>query len=292
MRVLSDGDDSAGAGGGSAGDQSTGDSQGSAQVGSPGVNAPVRVASDGDNTAAGEPAGAPEQSAGDLSGSAQVGSPGVAAPVRVASDGDATTADELGRGDRRSADGGRLERDGAGRLPAPVRSGPSAGRCPEPGNRRLGRRRRGRRPPRHSPSHEPGGDGSSIADDRLPLAARRSRRRWGRPLPLEGTRGLRDRGPAPYDRPVVNLYSGGAPLPGDGGAGWDVGDVSTLWAPRRRRAAPDGGRPCCADRDGPVAALERRRAEANSLGRRGTPPRGPPAGGLRFALPAASSGPR
>jgi hypothetical protein len=29
---------------------------------------------------------------------------------------------------------------------------------------------------------------------------------------------------------VVNLYSGGAPLPGDGGAGSDVGDVSTLGA--------------------------------------------------------------
>jgi hypothetical protein len=51
----------------------------------------------------------------------------------------------------------------------------------------------------------------------------------GRPTP-QGTRGLRDRGPAPYRRPVVNLFTGGPPLPGDGGPGSQVGDVTTLGA--------------------------------------------------------------
>jgi hypothetical protein len=49
----------------------------------------------------------------------------------------------------------------------------------------------------------------------------------GGPTPAR-TRGLRDRPPAPYTRPVISLYSGGAPLPGEGGPGSDVGDLSTL----------------------------------------------------------------
>jgi hypothetical protein len=229
VRVLSDGDDSAGSGGGSAGDQSTGDSQGSAQVGSPGVSAPVRVASDGDNTAAGEPAGAPEQSAGDSSGSAQVGSPGVAAPVRVASDGDASTADDsagVTGGPQTVGDSSGTAQVGSPRLFAPVRV---LGDAQSPGTggsdvgdevgALLGTLR----------GDEPGGDGSWIVGTIASLLLGDAAGGGGGPTP-QGTRGLRDRGPVPYDRPVVNLYSGGAPLPGDGGAGSDVGDVSTLGA--------------------------------------------------------------
>jgi hypothetical protein len=82
--VLSDGDDAAQGVGGDGPQTATG-SDGSAQVGSPRVSAPVRALSDGDTTTAG---GSPGPQVVDGStGTAQVGSPQAYLPIRVASDG-------------------------------------------------------------------------------------------------------------------------------------------------------------------------------------------------------------
>ena len=62
----------------------------SAQVGSAGVNAPVRVASDGDDGAAGSGSSGTtgDQTAAGSTGTAQIGSPSVSTPIRVVSEGD------------------------------------------------------------------------------------------------------------------------------------------------------------------------------------------------------------
>jgi hypothetical protein len=96
--VASDGNDS-GRAGSPAGDQTTTGSNGSAQVGSAGVSAPIRVASDGDTASSGGSAGGSGQTATGSDGALQIGSLSVIAPIRVASDGDgATAADDGGVG--------------------------------------------------------------------------------------------------------------------------------------------------------------------------------------------------
>ncbi len=231
VRVASDGD-SQSAGAAIAAPQTTTDSTGGAQVSSVEANAPVRVLSDGDDSgSAGSGAGggsAGDQSTGGSQASAQVGSPGVAAPVRVADDGDTTSgADSAGAtgGSQTVGDSSGAAQVGSPRLFAPVRV--------------LGG------------GQTPGDDGSGLDDDVGELLGRLEGDLLGGgqlggddtigsiasmllgggdgPTPQQ-TRGLRDRGAAPYTRPVVDLYSGGAPIPGDGGPGSDVGDVSTLGA--------------------------------------------------------------
>jgi hypothetical protein len=196
VRVLSDGDDSSsgGAASGTAGDQSTTNSRGAAQVGSPAVSAPVRVLSDGDNASADEAAGASAgpQTADGSSGTAQVGSPRLVAPIRILSGG-------------QSADEG----DGSS-LPGPSDLAEEIGTDVDG---LLG-----------ALLGNPGGD-----DVIGSIASALTGDSGGGPMPQQ-IRGLRA-APEPYERPVVNLFSGQPPLPeaGDVGSG-DGGTITVLAA--------------------------------------------------------------
>ena len=227
VRVASDGDSQA-AGAATAAPQTTSDSSGGAQVSSVDANAPVRVLSDGDDSgSAGSGAGsAGDQSTGESQGSAQVGSPGVNAPVRVASDGDSAAAEASAAttdGSQTVGDSSGAAQVGSPRLFAPVTV---LGDAQSPGSggsdvadevgELLGT----------LPGDEPGGAGSSTIGTIASLVFGGAAGA-GSPTPQQ-TGSLRNPGSAPYRRPVVNLFSGGAPLPGDGGAGSEVGDVSTL----------------------------------------------------------------
>jgi hypothetical protein len=95
VRVLSDGDNQAGAQGGSTGEQSATDSEGAAQVGPVDLDAPVRIASDGDNQGDAQAKGG-SQGIDNSTGAAQVGPVKANAPVRVLSDGDNQAGDRPG----------------------------------------------------------------------------------------------------------------------------------------------------------------------------------------------------
>jgi hypothetical protein len=138
VRVLSDGDNASDAApsGTTAPEQSTADSSGSAQVGSPTASAPVRVLSDGDNASNDDAGGlaAGPQTVDRSNGSAQVGSPTVFAPARILSGGTPTPGDAPA-GELLDTLLGSPSGDGGDLVAVPSQTAPAdgAGDSPSPG---------------------------------------------------------------------------------------------------------------------------------------------------------------